>query len=357
MENERPIEKLLRRFAKRRREDSGPPMEMHPATRRLLQGEVARQFRKDLPEKQVSKESSGVWWPRLAYVLCTVAVVAVVGALFLPALNRAKSTVYLAKKETLTAKDDEALSRQFPAVKPEPVSAPTEVADQFDAPRFGEKAGTLAKVVQPAARSALGVKDASVTANGRVDYSFELNHQTSDGDNREELKQNKPELTVFSNTGSLQTREPVLNCFQVEQSGNVLRVIDEDGSTYAGNIVAADLKAQSAAQTIRKTYGDIATVENDASGKDKTAGTDSYSEQPANNYFFRVTGTNRTLQQQVVFEGNIVSTNQPLQATAPTQSMQPPQNIQYYINNSIIVGRAQVEKQREIEINATPVSP
>jgi len=40
------IEPILRAFAKKRREQSGAPMELHPATRRLLQGEVARRAAK-----------------------------------------------------------------------------------------------------------------------------------------------------------------------------------------------------------------------------------------------------------------------------------------------------------------------
>ena len=36
MEPERPIEKLLRAWAKKRREDAGADLELHPADRRLL---------------------------------------------------------------------------------------------------------------------------------------------------------------------------------------------------------------------------------------------------------------------------------------------------------------------------------
>lgn len=46
MEPERPIEKLLRVFAKKRRDQAGAPLEMSPVTRRLLQGEVARRASK-----------------------------------------------------------------------------------------------------------------------------------------------------------------------------------------------------------------------------------------------------------------------------------------------------------------------
>jgi len=41
-EPENKIEELLKAYAKKRREDAGAPFELHPATRKLLQGEVAR---------------------------------------------------------------------------------------------------------------------------------------------------------------------------------------------------------------------------------------------------------------------------------------------------------------------------
>ena len=49
-EPERPIEKLLRAAAQKRRDEVGAPFELHPATRRLLQGEVARRFAKPQSE-------------------------------------------------------------------------------------------------------------------------------------------------------------------------------------------------------------------------------------------------------------------------------------------------------------------
>src|SRR4051812_16601691 len=45
-EPERPIESLLRRYARKRRERAGEPWTVHPVTRRLLQQEVGRQFPK-----------------------------------------------------------------------------------------------------------------------------------------------------------------------------------------------------------------------------------------------------------------------------------------------------------------------
>src|SRR5258708_7976420 len=70
MDNERPIEKLLRRYAKKRRDDpAATGLELHPATRRLLQGEVSRQFPK--PAASGAKSVLGLksLWPRLVWAL------------------------------------------------------------------------------------------------------------------------------------------------------------------------------------------------------------------------------------------------------------------------------------------------
>ena len=78
MEPERPIEKLLRVFAKKRRDQAGHPLEMHPATRRLLQSEVARRASKE-PEPSVFAQLLGWVRQRPAFGLSLV-IVGVIGA-------------------------------------------------------------------------------------------------------------------------------------------------------------------------------------------------------------------------------------------------------------------------------------
>src|SRR5262245_41516034 len=90
MEPERKIEKLLRAFGKKRRDDAGAPLELHPATRRLLQGEVARRA----PKR--SKENSFVALmsllrPRLAFILPVAIIGLIVGVVVLPTLTGTKS--------------------------------------------------------------------------------------------------------------------------------------------------------------------------------------------------------------------------------------------------------------------------
>lgn len=62
-ERPNPIDAQLQAYAKQRRAQAGPPGEMHPATRQLLQGEVARVYR---AQRQPAGARWG-WWPRLAW--------------------------------------------------------------------------------------------------------------------------------------------------------------------------------------------------------------------------------------------------------------------------------------------------
>lgn len=60
--NDHSMEKLLRRYAERRRAAPGASQELHPATRRLLQSEVKRQYPSLNPGN--SKRPSVAWWFR-----------------------------------------------------------------------------------------------------------------------------------------------------------------------------------------------------------------------------------------------------------------------------------------------------
>ena len=98
MEPERKIEKLLRAYAKKRRADAGDPLTLHPATRRLLLGEVAR--RKPKPENE--EETSVSLWEffrqRWALLAGFALVIFFGAALFLPTLSGAKK-----KAQSVTA--------------------------------------------------------------------------------------------------------------------------------------------------------------------------------------------------------------------------------------------------------------
>jgi hypothetical protein len=88
MEPERKIEKLLRAFAKKRRADAGEPLQLHSATRRRLQEEVAR--RSAQPEEE---DSVSLWqfvrrhW---AFLFGFALVMFCLATMFLPALSSSK---------------------------------------------------------------------------------------------------------------------------------------------------------------------------------------------------------------------------------------------------------------------------
>ncbi|HMP83626.1 MAG TPA: hypothetical protein PKA41_13075 [Verrucomicrobiota bacterium] len=368
MDNERPIEKLLRRHAKQRREESGADVELHPATRKLLQGEVARQFPKATENKRPATGAFPALWTRLAYGVCAVAIVGVIGALVFPALNRAKSTAQFAKADYPAQAEAESLSRGIQP--PAPATQPAAVVfnDGKASSRLEESDALPArrdKAVNEPQRKLDETPKETGLANGVVASAGTI-QLAADDTTAQSADNQRPEIARFSNTGSVQTRASVLNSFQVEQLGDELRVIDEDGSTYSGNILVAGVRFQSAPPSgagggndggLGKHRDEIKKTE---ASKDSTASESRL--QSDQNFYFRVAGFNNTLRQNVVFEGNLIPTNQAVQSSTGVTNLQQGQNqqfqnLQQFINNSVIIGRAQVEEEKEIEINATPVGP
>ena len=151
---------------------------------------------------------------------------------------------------------------------------------------------------------------------------------------------------------------PVLANFQMEQAGDRLRVIDSDGSIYLGEMNPAPV-----------TFGGGSKDERVFKREGKLAGPQAAAapapiQQSAQNYFYRVAGTNRTLNQQVVFTWNFVALTNAL-AQSKTKgvggvldqdglSVSP--QFPALLQNSAINGRAQINAAREIEINAVPVT-
>jgi hypothetical protein len=119
MEPERPIEKALREAAKKRREELGAPIEIHPATRNLLQGEVARQFKPSRGSQRSGWRLS--LWPGLAFALVLVLVGYFGFETLLKRLQASSSQFSLAKNEServpAISKSSE-LSSTVPSEKP-----------------------------------------------------------------------------------------------------------------------------------------------------------------------------------------------------------------------------------------------
>src|SRR5512141_1263664 len=100
MDSERPIEKLLRLAAKKRQDQHQGQFELHPATRRLLQGEVARQFGR---HSAAAGSFAGVIariWPRLALGAAILVALCAITWVSLPS-KRPAGTIAFRKEQTL----------------------------------------------------------------------------------------------------------------------------------------------------------------------------------------------------------------------------------------------------------------
>jgi hypothetical protein len=158
---------------------------------------------------------------------------------------------------------------------------------------------------------------------------------------------------AFPNAPASRPAAAVLANFQVQQNGTTLRVVDADGSVYAGTLLPASNNVQ------------IASIQ--AAGK--TLAKDS-PQQTAPTISFQVTGINQALQQKVVFTGNIepmpVTVENAQSAlhnenagTAGTQIQQNNANLQpqTWLSNTRIVGTAIIDPTNQIQIIAVPASP
>ncbi len=468
MEPERNIEKLLRAYAKKRRAQAGDPLELHPATRRLLQGEIAR----NAPKPDDEDASMTLWEffrQQWAFLLSFVLIIFFGATLFFPALSTAKHKsqkltavnnlrqigmaaqmaaeenngrlpaaldaltnqlgsdkvltdlesgkrfVYIAGGEKLDglpsnsvlaysptdkkgravlfadgrvevingARFSELTNRkvqelafakdsarrqltktpeEIPAASP-PISAQPKAENNRKELKLGDLAvaapsgGTLAANA-PAAPTA--TMDRLTTAQmSRIQFAFAASHNFALN------LQN-----TFKNTITPAQAVPVLVNFQVQQNGNAVRVVDADGSVYDGSLLPESAVAQNEPAPAATTAPPAAAPAQVERAKSIASRDES---QTAQNYFFRVTGTNQTLKQNVVFAGNLVA-----MANATTnlqqsfcgsggmggggagggqlQSALTNQN-QLPWSNSRIAGTAVIADTNHIEINAVPLSP
>src|SRR5207245_6054564 len=88
----RNLEEQLTAWARKRRDEAGAPFELHPATRKLLQDEVARTFPKKSNEP--APEHAGwlkIFWPRFALAGSLCLAMVILAGILLPSLARSTS--------------------------------------------------------------------------------------------------------------------------------------------------------------------------------------------------------------------------------------------------------------------------
>lgn len=418
---ERPVEKWLRAAATKRREEAAGPFKLHPADRRLLQDEVSRVFPKPAPQARGFQN----WWralPRLAWGIGLVAVLGVVVWIVVP--KQAHDSEMLAfRKDTDTraaiepdkiptrelqpfdkfagaaANEPTAPATASPAAQPGPARS-AELALALEESRSalastkekGEPAAGVAaaRVVAappaeapattptPAEPSVLsarrfglarpnatpaappaGIAPTNVLAF-RSQPLADIQHlAVADALQNVRVSQQFSNLTLPAATTQRKVESAakplssqVLNNFNVEQTGNELKVVDQDGSVYAGFVEAEAMTTQGkAAGRAGSIGGEIAKQQVPAD--------------QSQNYFFRVAGTNRSLNQRVVFTGNFLpGTNTMAQSLdvlrnqAALNERRQQQNAlrvpPVQLQNFRVAGEAIVGERQQLMINAVP---
>ena len=174
---------------------------------------------------------------------------------------------------------------------------------------------------------------------------------------------------LFRNSVASTQATPVLQSFQVQRNGDAISVVDRDGSVYNGSV-----RPESEAVRNEPAPTELPVAPTTPLQSQTKAGESAGNQPPAaQNYFFRVAGMNRTLQQNVVFTGNLLANSgapQPAQTSnafggfgsgggaGGNQTRQAGANAlqQSLLSNSRIVGTAVIASTNQIEINAMPVT-
>jgi hypothetical protein len=479
-EPQRDIEKTLKAYADRRREEAGAPLELHPATRRLLQGEAARLGPKP-------KERAGFWSNLVATFRSRVASTAILlllagvcVALLAPALSRAKRSArktpnsadrpaaYALADQERVSQADKLANSPTPAA-PTRALLPPGVAGESEKEALAKnstitlnggvlksdshslldetaKQKATTEVAMPTAPGVVtwsiagltGEKESASTALGPKmpvttrdqalgwggtanqaaaeirardfetalpaqppaaisGYTFGPQGTDANGRNEPARKavpaaapspaESKPALALTEPTipmGSatqqfirLQTgtttqnlsagfanESTVLNSFRVEQKGDQVRIIDADGSMYSGFVqnAAADtgrrvdnLQQPSAANSVNQM------VTNGFKDLDATKAANAET-RGVQNYFFRVSGTNRSLNQSVLFSGTLAADAKTeggpqvnFKRAAGNAAATPfADRVSLPLSQTQVRGRALIGGTNAIEVNAAP---
>jgi len=337
-EQDNQMEQWLEEYAQRRRNELDEPIEMHEATRTMLQGEVSRVYAKPVATRPEPQGSSA--WLAWAIGGATVGVAAIV-ITFNSNLPQGNPSMELAKADEAkpaTIGGSERVAEQEKA-SGEPVSKSVETRKT----QMATLGATVDKENSPARRIApTGNKD-NPSASGSVKGSpggaaIETTRATTSNHNAPKqsvaggfapgpVDALKRDATFYNNIrelrqGFTQTNLAVANRknslpkavlvnFQVQRTGNQVRVIDQDGSVYTGNVineeqyssviedkaVPANLPAANArAEVADAPRAPIATVQ---AQRNRVAS--------RGQFYFRVQGFNRTLGKAVILEATLDS--------------------------------------------------
>jgi len=326
-----PMELRLEAYAQNRRKELDEPIELDEATRTMLQGEVERVYPGQKTETPVPVESGmPVWLPWvMGGAVCTLAIVV---SLDLNSVSKTKPTE-MAKADpaakpaaagSTESRDDSKLkgrdiSTESTAISSRALTVPSVDKESADSTALNEPKKVSPPQPVPAPRP----------VNVREAIAFKAaTRRAARYNNLADMAQNFVQEPVGKSAlKAKQLPEPILVDFQIERKGNLVKVMDRDGSVYTGNVIneekfaappsASKLKVASSAPAQRgrasgeAVAGGLAPV-TIAPGASATPAPTKPTRQISTisrpiegQFFFRVQGTNQTLQRLVVFEATL----------------------------------------------------
>ena len=258
--NKKPIEELLETSARTRRAEFGRDPAMPNPMRARLQDEVARMADESAPSPRRSWLT--IQWPPLAMGAAFATLLAVASVFWWRTHESSESRARLAMDQKASAPVmSRAEPNDYPAAAPA-APAPAET----DALEAKEKSAEKLAKAAPASQATIQNFSQSIVAASSLRQQFSQSNANQ------------------ARAGAAQSAQSpkLLENFQVEQNGQNIRVVDGDGSTYAGKIEP------------------VSRPDTRQMPKKKT-------DLPNDEYHFRASGYNASLQKSVVFEGNYIS--------------------------------------------------
>lgn len=323
------MEKRLQDYAVQRREAMGEPLEMHEATRAMLQAEVQSVYGKPAENAEKQPETEGFpAWLGWAVGGASVGVLAIAINL-IP--QKTTENGDFAKNTPNTPNSPEMAKAGLDPMTADSVFEKTSEAAMGAGQARSEGQGNTAETVHPSPLAMPGAPGFSGSNQPKPHVAaFTANDKSRYFENQRAMRQNFARMGNAP-TGKSAMPAPVLASFQIEREGNEVRVVDQDGSVYTGTVINeeeffSEVEQKEKEETAKKIPNET------PSGGIGIAGASprptvapgapvrlqpgvakiSISAVPRGRFYFRASGTNRTLGKPVVVEATL--DNPPLKA-------------------------------------------
>ena len=322
-----PIEPWLEAYAEKRRQELDKPIELDEATRTLLQGEVNRVYPQKNGVSEVAAEGGwSAWW---TWTLAgAVGAVAIVISLDL-GNSRPAGTADMAAASVGDEAPEEARAEAANALEVEQAGFSALPEAKAQGQNMNLRAATVPALAQPEAispvvpRPTVASGEASMrTAPGgaftaqvrQVNPTFYKNL----AELRQNFQQRPDEAADRKQKRNLPTA--VLANFQIERQGQEVRILDQDGSVYSGQVIneesyaAGDSASDGGGVASGAPPAPNASIDlNAVPAKGLNNQLDQPSQPakalaaalPVGQFYFRARGTNNTLRQVVVIEATL----------------------------------------------------